>query len=283
VALKKFKPVTPGRREMSIVVLGNKKKSLRAKVPKSLRVGLKKRAGRNNAGRITVRHRGGGHKRCYRKIDFRRTDKAGIPGRVVEIEYDPNRTAFIVLVVYVDGEKRYHLAPAGIKVGDEIVTAPKTKIKVGNRMMLKNIPIGFEIYNLEFQLNKGGQVVRSAGSSAKLVSLEGKYAQVQLPSKEIRLVHKDCYATIGRVSNEEHGISSSGKAGRTRWKGRRPQVRGSVMNPRDHPHGGGEGKAPIGLKHPKTPWGMPALGFKTRRRKNTNRWILKRRREMIKK
>jgi len=275
MTLKKFKPTTPGRRQMSVASF----EEVTTKTPeKSLTKILKKHSGRNNTGRITVRHRGGGNKRLYRMIDFNRTDKKGIPAKVTAIEYDPNRTAYIMLVQYIDGEKRYHIAPVGAKVGMEIETNEKAKIKDGNRMLIKNIPVGYSIYNVELNIGKGGQMGRSAGASIKLVSLEGAKAQIQMASGEIRLVEKKCYATIGIVSNIEHGNIKIGKAGRTRHMGRRPQVRGKAMNAVDHPHGGGEGGAPIGLKHPKTPWGLPALGFKTRRRKYTNKMIIKDRR-----
>ncbi|MBT4916921.1 50S ribosomal protein L2 [Candidatus Peregrinibacteria bacterium] len=275
MALKKFKPTTPARRQMSVSSFDE---VTRTKPEKSLTKIAKKITGRNNSGRITVRHRGGGNKRLYRIIDFKRFDKKNIEGKVFSVEYDPNRTAYIMLVVYKDGEKRYHLAPEGVKVGESIMTAEKAKIKVGNRMKIVNIPVGYEIYNVEMKKEKGGQLGRSAGSSLKLVSLEGAHAQVQMPSGEIRLVEKEGYATIGQVSNIDHNNIVIGKAGRMRHKGRRPQVRGKAMNPVDHPHGGGEGGSPIGMKHPKTPWGMPALGLKTRRRKYTDKMIVKDRR-----
>ena len=265
--IKKFKPTTPGRRQMSVAdfsILTKKKPE------KALIVRIKKNSGRNNTGRITCRHRGGGSNRQYRLVDFKRVDKLNIPAKVTAVEYDPNRTSYIILAQYRDGEKRYHLAPEGVKVGDEIVTAEKAKVKPGNRMMLKNIPVGFEIFNIQIDPNRGGQMVRTAGSSAKLMSVDGDYAQVQLPSKEIRLFQLNCYATVGKVSNSEHALVKIGKAGRKRHMGKRPQVRGKVMNPCDHPHGGGEGGCPIGLKHPKTPWGMPALGYKTRKKKKTS-------------
>ena len=238
----------------------------------------KKMAGRNNQGKITIRHQGGGHKRLYRLIDFKRRDKLNIDGKVVSIEYDPNRTAYIMLVTYADGEKRYHLAPSAIEVGTIIITKEKAKAKVGNRMALKHIPPGYDIYNVELKKGRGGQIIRSAGSKGKVVAVEAVYAQVELPSGEVRLVDKDCYASIGIVSNIEHGNIKIGKAGRNRWKGIRPSVRGKVMNPNDHPHGGGEGLQSIGLVHPKTPWGMPALGFKTRKRKYSDKMIVKDRR-----
>ena len=275
MTVKKFKPTTPGRRQMSVASF----EEITTTTPeKSLLRKIAKISGRNNEGRITIRHRGGGEKRKYRMIDFNRVDKLNIEGKVTSIEYDPNRTAYIMLVTYKDGEKRYHIAPQGMKVGTKIVAMEKGKIIEGNRMKIKNIPVGFNIYNVELNLNKGGQMGRSAGSIIKLVSLEGKHAQIQMPSGEIRLVNKDCYASIGIVSNIEHNNITIGKAGRIRHMGRRPQVRGKAMNPVDHPHGGGEAANSIGLKHPKTPWGMPALGFKTRRRHQTDKMIVKDRR-----
>jgi len=276
MAIKNYKPTTPGRRGMSGYSFDEITKS---KPEKKLTVRLNKRSGRNNQGRLTIRHRGGGHKRLYRLVDFKRSDKQNIEGVVTAVEYDPYRTAYIILVNYKDGEKRYHLAPQDIKVGDKIMLADKVKLKPGNRMLLKNFPVGFMIYNLEITKGKGGQMIRSAGSSAKVISQEDEmYTQVQLPSGEVRLVNRDCYATFGEVSNADHSNITIGKAGRMRNMGRRPQVRGKVMNPNDHPHGGGEGNQPIGLKHPKTPWGMPALGYKTRRRKYSDRLIVKSRR-----
>ncbi len=248
------------------------------KPEKSLVVGKKKKAGRNNQGKITIRHQGGGHKKLLRNVDFKRTDKLGIPGKVTSIEYDPNRTALIMLVVYADGEKRYHLAPEGIKIGDEIVAKDKAKITIGNRIMLKHIPSGYNIYNLELERNKGGQIVRSAGAKATLIAVEKDVAHVKLPSGEVRLINKNCFATIGIVSNIDHTLVKIGKAGRNRWLGIRPSVRGKVMNPVDHPHGGGEGNQPCGLPHPKTPWGLAALGVKTRKRnKHSNKFIVSRR------
>lgn len=275
MALKKFKPTTPGRRHMSVASF---EELTTSKPEKSLLMTITKKSGRNNTGSITVRHRGGGAKRRYRMVDFKRTDKNGIEGKVSTIEYDPNRTAYIMLVTYRDGEKRYHIAPTGIEVDDRIMCGPKAKIKTGNRMEINSIPVGYAIYNVELHEGKGGQMARSAGASLKLVSLEGEYAQIQMPSGEIRLVSKKCYATIGMVSNIEHSNIKIGKAGRMRHKGRRPQVRGKAMNPVDHPHGGGEGATSIGMKHPKTPWGLPALGFKTRRRHYTDKMIVKDRR-----
>ena len=275
MAVKKFKPTTPGRRQMTVASFDE---VTTTKPEKSLLKSLNKHSGRNNSGKITVRHRGGGNKRKYRIIDFKRTEKSNIEGKVSTVEYDPNRTAYIMLVIYKDGNKRYHIAPEGVKVGDKIITAEKTKVKTGNRMLIKNIPVGYDIYNVELHEGKGGQMARSAGSSLKLVSLEGKHAQIAMPSGEARLVSKNCYATIGQVSNVEHSNIKIGKAGRKRHLGRRPQVRGKAMNPVDHPHGGGEGGSPIGMKHPKTPWGLPALGFKTRKRHYTDKMIIKDRR-----
>ncbi|MDA1061100.1 MAG: 50S ribosomal protein L2 [bacterium] len=275
MALKKFKPTTPGRRQMSVASFDE---ITRTKPEKSLTKKIAKNSGRNHSGKITVRHRGGGAKRQYRIIDFKRTDKLNIEARVKSVEYDPNRTAYIILVSYKDGEKRYHIAPEGIAVDDTIITGEKAKVKKGNRMMLQSIPVGYNIYNVELHEGKGGQFARSAGSSLKLTSLEGEHAQIQMPSGEVRLVSKKCYATIGSVSNPEHNNIKIGKAGRKRHLGRRPQVRGKAMNPVDHPHGGGEGGASIGMKHPKTPWGLPALGFKTRKRHYTDKMIVKDRR-----
>jgi large subunit ribosomal protein L2 len=276
MAVKTFKPTTPSRRQMSVASFAEITKT---KPEKSLIKAAKKTAGRNNQGKITVRHKGGGHKRFYRQVDFLRTDKLGIPAKVVSVEYDPFRTAYIMLCNYADGEKRYHIAPEGIQVGDEISANSKTKITTGNRLQIKNIPLGQPIHDLELFENRGGQTIKSAGSQGKVVSLEGEYAQVQLPSGSVRYVSKKCYATIGIVSNADHGNITIGKAGRNRWLGKRPEVRGKVMNPVDHPHGGGEGNQPIGLKYPKTPWGMPALGFKTRKRKDTDKWIVKSRKK----
>ena len=272
MALKKFRPTTPGVRQMSIASF---EEVTRTKPDKSLTVALKKHSGRNNTGRVTTRHRGGGVKRMYRLIDFNGTDKANIEAVVKSVEYDPNRTAYIMMLTYKDGEKRYQIAPEGIKVGDVLVTREKAKVKTGNRMIVNNIPVGYSMYNVELYEKRGGQIARSAGASAKLVSLEGSHAQIQTGCGEIRLISKKCYASVGIVSNLEHSNIKIGKAGRMRLMGRRPQVRGKAMNPVDHPHGGGEGSTSIGLKHPKTPWGMPALGFKTRRRKYTNKMIVK--------
>lgn len=275
MSIKVYKKNTAGRRKMSIVSrTGLAKKPAGKKLLKS----LKSRAGRNNRGIITCRHRGGGEKRAYRPVDFRQTDKLGIPAKVESLEYDPNRTAFIALVCYVDGERRYHLAAEGLKVGDKILTAEKTKIVVGNRCQLENIPAGFEVFNVELKPNCGGVLARSAGARVKVVATESRYTQVQLPSSEIRLIDRKCFATLGVAANLDHSNIKLGKAGRVRHAGRRPQVRGKVMNPVDHPHGGGEGRAPIGLTAPKTPWGAVALGPKTRlAKKYSNRLILKRR------
>ena len=253
------------------------KKLLTKKEPeKKLLLPLKKKAGRNSEGKIVVRHRGGGVKRMYRILDFGQ-EKMGILGKVVALEYDPNRTAFIALVEYQDGEKRYILAPHGLKVGDEIICQDKAEIKIGNRMRLKNIPIGTQVFNIELVPGKGGKIVRSAGTFAKVMAHESPFVHLQLPSKEIRKVFEDCFATIGQVSNPEHIFQDIGKAGRKRLKGWRPSVRGAAMNPVDHPHGGGEGKTPIGLKYPKTPWGKPARGIKTRKKKWTDKLIIRRR------
>lgn len=276
--IKKYNPTSPGRRQMSTLTFEEITKS---KPEKSLTKMLKSRSGRNNTGEITVRHRGSGHKRMYRIIDFKRTDKMNIEGKVIAIEYDPYRTSFIILVQYKDSEKRYHIAPQGIQVGAKIITAEKAKIRIGNHTQLKNIPVGYNIHNVELHEGKGGQMGRSAGSALRLVAVEGDHAQIAMPSGEIRLVSKLCFATIGQVGNIDHNNVTIGKAGRNRHRGKRPQVRGSAMNPVDHPHGGGEGRSPIGLKHPKTPWGLPALGVKTRRRHYTDKMIIQDRRHKV--
>jgi large subunit ribosomal protein L2 len=242
---------------------------------KSLVEPLKQRAGRNSAGRISVRHRGGGHKRMYRIIDWKR-NKSGMGSIVEAIEYDPNRSARIALLRYEDGEKRYILAPAGVRVGQKISSGPDAEIQNGNALPLRNIPLGSQIHAIELKVGRGAQMVRSAGNAAQLMAKEGDWAQVRLPSGEVRLVHVDCIATLGAVGNSEHATLNYGKAGRNRWRGKRPTVRGSVMNPRDHPHGGGEGKAPIGGQ-PQTPWGKPAMGYKTRRRKGTDKFVVRKR------
>ncbi|MEW6622245.1 MAG: 50S ribosomal protein L2 [Bacillota bacterium] len=273
MAIKKFKPTSPGRRQMTVSTF---EEITTNKPEKSLLVPLKRTGGRNAQGRITVRHRGGGHKRAYRIIDFKR-DKDGIPAKVATIEYDPNRSANIALLHYVDGEKRYILAPLGLKVGDMIESGPGSDIKVGNALPLQNIPVGTIIHNIELKPLKGAQLVRSAGASAQLMAKEGDYAHVRLPSGEVRLIHVRCRATIGQVGNLDHENITVGKAGRSRWLGIRPTVRGVVMNPVDHPHGGGEGRSPIG-RNPVTPWGKPALGAKTRKKNNpSDKYIIKRR------
>lgn len=274
MSLKKYKPTSPGRRNMSVIVY---KDYLTTDKPyKPLLEAQIQKSGRNNLGRITVRHRGGGVKHMYRKIDFKRHTKLNIPAVVQSIEYDPNRTAFIALVMYTDGERRYILCPDGLKKGDQIICSPKAKVKTGNCMQLQNIPAGFAIHNVEIQPGRGGQIARSAGSSARVVSIDGAMAQVMFSSGAVRLIPKECYATIGLSSNLDHNNEIIGKAGRVRLKGRKPQVLGKSMNPVDHPHGGGEGHSPIGLKFPKTPWGLPALGVKTRKpKKYSNSLILK--------
>ncbi len=274
--IKKYKPTTPGRRDMSVV---NYSELSTVKPKKGLLKTKSQKAGRNNQGRITVRHRGGGVKRRYRVIDSKRTDKLNIPGMVETIEYDPNRTAFIALVCYDDGERRYILAPSKLKVGDKIICSSKAKIKPGNRLKIGNIPVGFNIHDLEVQEGKGAQMIRSAGSAGKVTSQDGKMAQVTLPSGSVRYISKDCYATIGILSNIDHSNVTIGKAGRKRMMGKRPQVLGKSMNATDHPHGGGEGHTAIGPKTPKTPWGMPALGVKTRKRRYTDHLIIKGRRK----
>jgi large subunit ribosomal protein L2 len=248
----------------------------RSRPERSLLEPLRSKAGRSH-GRVSIRHRGGGHKRRYRIIDFRR-DKFGVPGKVSTIEYDPNRTARIALITYADGEKRYIVAPVGLTVGDPVMSGPNAEVRVGNALPIRSIPLGTLIHNIELYGGKGGQLVRSAGTSAQLLAKEGDYAHIRLPSGEVRLVRMDNLATVGQVGNVDHGNIKIGKAGRSRWMGRRPSVRGSAMDPSSHPHGGGEGKAPIGLTGPKTPWGKPALGFRTRNNKRTNKFIVRRRR-----
>jgi len=247
-----------------------------AEPERSLLAPLYKKAGRNVRGKITVRHRGGGHKRQYRIIDFKR-DKAGIAARVDSIEYDPNRSARIALLVYADGEKRYVIAPLGLQVGDVLMSGPEAEIRAGNTLLIANIPVGTLIHNIELKPGKGGQLVRSAGCSAQILAKESEYAHIRLPSGEVRLIHQVCMATIGQIGNTEHGNIKLGKAGRKRYLGWRPAVRGSAMSPRDHPHGGGEGRTPIGMSSPKSPWGKPTLGKKTRKRKDTGKWIVRRR------
>ncbi|EIW16548.1 MULTISPECIES: 50S ribosomal protein L2 [Pelosinus] len=273
MAVKSFKPYTPSRRFMT----GSNFEEITTNKPeRSLVETLQQRAGRNNQGRMTVRHQGGGHKRQYRIIDFKR-NKDGIIAKVATIEYDPNRSARIALLHYADGEKRYILAPNGLKVDDKIMSGPEADIKVGNALPIKNIPVGTQLHNIELKIGKGGQMVRSAGASAQLMAKEGEHALLRLPSGEQRKVHINCKATIGQVGNLEHENITIGKAGRSRWLGIRPANRGVAMNPIDHPHGGGEGHSPVGRKHPVTPWGKHAYGVKTRRNKTSNKMIVKRR------
>jgi large subunit ribosomal protein L2 len=272
MGIKTYKPITPGMRQWTSLDFSELTKD--AKPEKSLTKGKKDKAGRDSFGRISVRHKGGGHKRRYREIDFKR-DKIGIPGKVVTIEYDPNRSANIALVHYKDGEKRYIIAPKDLKTGAVIVSGPDAAIEPGNALPLENIPLGFTVYNIELTLGKGGQLVRSAGASALIAAKEGDYVTIKLPSGEMRMVFKKCYATIGNVGNEDHMNITYGKAGRKRWLGVRPTVRGMVMNPVDHPHGGGEGKNK-GV-HPVTPWGQPTKGYKTRKKhKPSSRFIVSR-------
>ena len=274
MAIKTYKPTTPARRQMTVTSYAGLSK---VEPERSLLEPLKKHSGRNSYGRITVRHRGGGNRRKYRVIDFKR-DKAGIPANVLTLEYDPNRSAFIALVQYEDGEKRYIIAPNGLKVGDTIVSGPDADIKPGNALPLVNIPVGTFIHNVEMYPGKGAQLASSAGIQAQLMAKEGPYALIRLPSSELRRVPVNCMATIGQVSNTDHENQSIGKAGRKRHMGWRPTVRGSVMNPNDHPHGGGEGKSPVGRPGPVTPWGKPALGYKTRAKHNkSDKFIVKRR------
>ncbi|MBF8376882.1 50S ribosomal protein L2 [Alicyclobacillus mali] len=274
MGIKKYRPTSPGRRFMSVSTFDE----ITTDQPeRSLLVPLKKKAGRNNQGRITVRHRGGGHKRMYRLIDFKR-NKDGVPAKVATIEYDPNRSARIALLHYLDGEKRYILAPHGLKVGDVVMSGEDVDIRVGNALPLRSIPVGTVIHNIELRPGHGGQLARAAGASAQLMAKEGDYAQVRLASGEVRKIRVECRATIGQVGNLDHENITLGKAGRSRWIGRRPTVRGSAMNPVDHPHGGGEGKAPIGRKSPMSPWGKPTLGKKTRKKNHpTDKYIVRRR------
>ncbi len=276
MGIKKYNPTTPGRRGMTVSTF----EEITCTTPeKSLTVSLKKHAGRNSRGKITVRHRGGGSRRKYRIIDFKR-NKDGVPGKVATIEYDPNRSANIALIHYRDGEKRYIIAPQGLTVGDTILSGPDVDIKVGNALPLANIPVGTIIHNIEMKPGKGGQMVRAAGNGAQLMAKEGKEAQIRLPSGEVRKIRLECRATIGEVGNGDHANIQIGKAGRKRHMGFRPTVRGSAMNPNDHPHGGGEGKAGIGRVGPVTPWGKPALGYKTRKKKKaSDKYIVKRRNE----
>jgi large subunit ribosomal protein L2 len=276
MAVKSFKPTSPGRRQMTVSTF---EEITASKPEKSLLAPAKKHAGRNAQGCITVRHHGGGHKRQYRVIDFKR-NKDNIPARVATIEYDPNRSARIALLNYVDGEKRYIIAPNGLKVGDVVVSGPESDIKTGNCLPIANIPVGTIVHNVELKPEKGAQLCRAAGTSAQLMAKEGKYAQLRLPSGEVRMVLTTCRATIGQVGNLEHEIINIGRAGRTRWMGVRPTVRGSVMNPNDHPHGGGEGRAPVGRKCPVSPWGKSAHGGNTRKKNNVNdKFIVKSRKK----
>ncbi len=276
MAVKRFKPTSPGRRFATVSTF---EEITKKKPEKSLLAPLSKKAGRNSYGRMTVRHQGGGHKRNYRVIDFKR-DKDNVPAKVVGIEYDPNRTANIALLHYVDGEKRYILAPMGIRTGQKVQSGLKVEVRPGNAMPLRSIPVGTFVHNIEMKQGAGGQLARSAGTAAQLAAKEGKKAHIRLPSGEVRLVPLDCRATVGQIGNVEHENLTIGKAGRGRWMGRRPTVRGSVMNPCDHPHGGGEGRAPIGLPGPVTPWGKPTLGYKTRRkRKESDKYIIRRRKK----
>ena len=274
MSIRFYKSYTPGTRNRALSAFSEITKS---KPEKSLIRKNQRNKGRNNRGVITIRHRGGGHKRLYRLIDFKR-NKYGVEGIVAAIEYDPNRNARIALIHYLDGEKRYILEPKNLSVGDRILSGSGSPLTIGNTLPLDEIPLGMSVHNIELIPNRGGQIVRSGGTSAKILAKEGNYITLRLPSKEIRLVRKECFATIGEVSNNDAFLVQSGKAGRTRWLGKRPTVRGSVMNPCDHPHGGGEGRAPIGRTRPLTPWGKPALGMKTRKRKKlSDAYILRRR------
>jgi large subunit ribosomal protein L2 len=273
MAVKKYKPVTPGQRGMT----GSTFEEITKSTPeRSLIVARRKFGGRNVYGRVTVRHRGGGNRQYIRIVDFKR-DKRNIPAKVAAIEYDPNRTGRLALLNYADGEKRYIVAPLGIKVGDTLLAGPQAEIRAGNSLPLANIPVGTLVHNIELKEGKGGQLVRSAGGSAQLLAKEGEYAQIRLPSGEVRLVRQVCYATIGQVGNLDHSNIKLGKAGRNRHLGIRPTVRGTAMSPRDHPHGGGEGRQPTGMPGPKTPWGRPARGYKTRNNKKTDKYIVRRR------
>ena len=273
MAVKKYKPTTPGQRGMT----GYTFEEVTKDTPeRALLKPLRKSGGRNAYGRVTVRHRGGGHRRHIRVVDFKR-EKHGIPARVAAIEYDPNRTARLALLNYADGEKRYIIAPVDLRVGDTVLSGPRAEIRTGNSLPISNIPVGTLVHNVELTQGRGAQLVRSAGGAAQLLAKEGDYAQVRMPSGEVRLVRQTCYATIGQVGNLEHGNIKLGKAGRKRHKGIRPTVRGSAMSPRDHPHGGGEGRQPIGMPGPKSPWGKPTLGYRTRRNKKTDKYIVRRR------
>ncbi len=276
MAVKVYKPVTPGLRDMTGYTFDEITKT---RPERSLIVLRKKHAGRNSYGRVTVRHQGGGNRQYIRLVDYKR-DKRGIPAKVAAIEYDPNRTARLALIFYADGEKRYIVAPLGLKVGDTILSGAQAEIRPGNSLPISNIPVGTMIHNIELHEGKGGQLVRAAGAAAQLLAKEGDYAQVRLPSGEVRLIRQVCYATIGQVGNLDHSNVKLGKAGRKRHMGIRPTVRGTAMSPRDHPHGGGEGRQPVGMPGPKTPWGKPTLGYKTRRNKKTDQYIVRRRNQV---
>ena len=273
MAVKVYKPITPGQRDMTGYTFEEITKD---RPERSLIVSLRRKGGRNNYGRVTMRHRGGGHKQYIRLVDYKR-NKLQVPARVAAIEYDPNRTARLALLVYADGEKRYIVAPQGVRVGDTLIAGPGADIRPGNSMPIANIPVGTMVHNVELQEGKGGQLVRAAGAAAQLLAKEGDYAQLRLPSGEVRLVRQVCYATIGQVGNLDHSNVKLGKAGRSRHLGIRPTVRGTAMSPRDHPHGGGEGRQPIGMPSPKSPWGKPTLGKKTRRNKKTDKYIVRHR------
>ena len=274
MGVKRYRPITPSQRQMTVSDFAEITKST---PEKSLTVHLKKHSGRNGQGKITVRHRGGGAKIKYRVIDFKR-NKDGVPARVAAIEYDPNRTAYIALLFYADGEKRYIIAPHGLKVGDKLMSGTEAEVRVGNSLPMKSIPVGTEIHNIEMKPGAGGQLVRSAGNVAQLMAKDEKYATVRLPSSEMRMVPVNCRATIGQIGNLDNELINIGKAGKKRHMGIRPTVRGSVMNPNDHPHGGGEGRSPIGRPAPSTPWGKPALGYKTRKKnKQSNKYIVRKR------
>lgn len=273
MAIKIYRPTSAGRRNMSVSTFEEITKTT---PERSLLAPLRRRGGRNNNGHVTTRHKGGGHKRRYRIIDFRR-DKWGTPGKVTSVEYDPNRSAYISLITYSDGEKRYIITPQGVKVGDMLMSGPGADIRPGNALPIRSIPLGTMIHNIELYPGRGGQLVRSAGNAAQVLAKEGTMAQVRLPSGEVRYLDMNCLATIGAVSNADHANISLGKAGRKRWLGIRPNVRGIAMDPGAHPHGGGEGRSPVGMPGPKTPWGKPALGYKTRVNKRTNKFIVRRR------
>ena len=276
MGIRVYKPTSAGRRGMTVSDFQEITKGPQSKPQRALLRPLRKRAGRNFRGKITVRRRGGGHKRRYRVIDYKR-DKFGVPARVESIQYDPNRSARIALLLYADGERRYIIAPLDLKVGDTVLSGPDAEPRVGNAIPIASIPQGTPIHNIELQPGRGGQLVRAAGTAAQILTKEGIYAQVRLPSGEIRLISQQCLATVGQVGNAEHGLIKLGKAGRNRWLGRRPRLRGSALTPRDHPHGGGEGRSPIGMSSPKSPWGKKTLGSRTRHNKRTEKYIVRRR------